>query len=255
MVRRPAAKGAAAFLCVHRAWCGERERELNVAARSLSSTPRAAEFDAYEPLRNRVTCLCVRAPRVVWRVLGFGESWTLLRREYWACRARACEERKRARRHGRRVCVCLCCWRSGAGEDATAERAQFDVHEPLRNRVTNILKQLNEMKRVNTWERQTAGRIARSARVRVIMAEARLAGGLSCLRAGRLLLPAGLRVGGFSSQVRGRASRRASSLARAVGCWVAGAAAWAHGYSGYTLRSEIEAPLITREVLPETYFL
>ena len=26
-------------------------------------------------------------------------------------------------------------------------------------------------------------------------------------------------------------------------------------YSGYTLRSEIEAPLITREVLPETYFL
>jgi hypothetical protein len=25
--------------------------------------------------------------------------------------------------------------------------------------------------------------------------------------------------------------------------------------SGYTLRSEIEAPLITREVLPETYFL
>jgi hypothetical protein len=27
------------------------------------------------------------------------------------------------------------------------------------------------------------------------------------------------------------------------------------GYGGYTLRSEIEAPLITREVLPETYFL
>jgi hypothetical protein len=26
-------------------------------------------------------------------------------------------------------------------------------------------------------------------------------------------------------------------------------------YSGYTLRSPIEAPLITREVLPETYFL
>ena len=26
-------------------------------------------------------------------------------------------------------------------------------------------------------------------------------------------------------------------------------------YGGYTLRSEIEAPLITREVLPETYFL
>jgi hypothetical protein len=26
-------------------------------------------------------------------------------------------------------------------------------------------------------------------------------------------------------------------------------------YSGYTLRSEIEAPLITREVLPGTYFL
>ena len=26
-------------------------------------------------------------------------------------------------------------------------------------------------------------------------------------------------------------------------------------YSGYTLRLEIEAPLITREVLPETYFL
>jgi hypothetical protein len=26
-------------------------------------------------------------------------------------------------------------------------------------------------------------------------------------------------------------------------------------YSGYTLRSEIEASLITREVLPETYFL
>jgi hypothetical protein len=26
-------------------------------------------------------------------------------------------------------------------------------------------------------------------------------------------------------------------------------------YSGYTLRSEIEAPLITREVLLETYFL
>ena len=26
-------------------------------------------------------------------------------------------------------------------------------------------------------------------------------------------------------------------------------------YCGYTLRSEIEAPLITREVLPETYFL
>jgi hypothetical protein len=25
-------------------------------------------------------------------------------------------------------------------------------------------------------------------------------------------------------------------------------------YSGYTLRSEIEAPLITREFLPETYF-
>lgn len=29
----------------------------------------------------------------------------------------------------------------------------------------------------------------------------------------------------------------------------------ANEYSGYTLRSEIEAPLITREVLPETYFL
>ncbi len=28
-----------------------------------------------------------------------------------------------------------------------------------------------------------------------------------------------------------------------------------HPYGGYTLRSEIEAPLITREVLPETYFL
>ena len=28
-----------------------------------------------------------------------------------------------------------------------------------------------------------------------------------------------------------------------------------HLYSGYTLRSLIEAPLITREVLPETYFL
>ena len=26
-------------------------------------------------------------------------------------------------------------------------------------------------------------------------------------------------------------------------------------YGGYTLRSEIEAPLITREGLPETYFL
>jgi hypothetical protein len=26
-------------------------------------------------------------------------------------------------------------------------------------------------------------------------------------------------------------------------------------YSGYTLRSEIEAPLITREVFAETYFL
>ena len=26
-------------------------------------------------------------------------------------------------------------------------------------------------------------------------------------------------------------------------------------YGGYTLRSVIEAPLITREVLPETYFL
>jgi hypothetical protein len=26
-------------------------------------------------------------------------------------------------------------------------------------------------------------------------------------------------------------------------------------YSGYTLRSAIEAPLITREVLPQTYFL
>jgi hypothetical protein len=26
-------------------------------------------------------------------------------------------------------------------------------------------------------------------------------------------------------------------------------------YSGYTLRSPIEAPLITREVLPETYYL
>jgi hypothetical protein len=26
-------------------------------------------------------------------------------------------------------------------------------------------------------------------------------------------------------------------------------------YGGYTLRFEIEAPLITREVLPETYFL
>jgi hypothetical protein len=29
----------------------------------------------------------------------------------------------------------------------------------------------------------------------------------------------------------------------------------ARPYSGYTLRSPIEAPLITREVLPETYFL
>ncbi len=29
----------------------------------------------------------------------------------------------------------------------------------------------------------------------------------------------------------------------------------ARGYSGITLRSPIEAPLITREVLPETYFL
>ena len=27
------------------------------------------------------------------------------------------------------------------------------------------------------------------------------------------------------------------------------------GYGGHTLRSEIEAPLITREFLPETYFL
>ena len=27
------------------------------------------------------------------------------------------------------------------------------------------------------------------------------------------------------------------------------------GYGGYSLRSRIEAPLITREVLPETYFL
>jgi hypothetical protein len=27
------------------------------------------------------------------------------------------------------------------------------------------------------------------------------------------------------------------------------------GYGGYTLSSVIEAPLITREVLPETYFL
>ena len=31
--------------------------------------------------------------------------------------------------------------------------------------------------------------------------------------------------------------------------------AFKYPYSGYTLRSEIEAPLITREVLPETYFL
>ena len=30
---------------------------------------------------------------------------------------------------------------------------------------------------------------------------------------------------------------------------------WAGRYGGYTLRSVIEAPLITREVLPETYFL
>jgi hypothetical protein len=29
----------------------------------------------------------------------------------------------------------------------------------------------------------------------------------------------------------------------------------AQRYGGYTLRSPIEAPLITREVLPETYFL
>jgi hypothetical protein len=33
--------------------------------------------------------------------------------------------------------------------------------------------------------------------MRIIMAAARLAGGLSCLRTGRLLLPAGLRVGGW----------------------------------------------------------
>jgi hypothetical protein len=30
---------------------------------------------------------------------------------------------------------------------------------------------------------------------------------------------------------------------------------WHTHYGGYTLRSLIEAPLITREVLPETYFL
>ena len=30
---------------------------------------------------------------------------------------------------------------------------------------------------------------------------------------------------------------------------------WPWDYGGYILRSEIEAPLITREVLPETYFL
>ena len=30
---------------------------------------------------------------------------------------------------------------------------------------------------------------------------------------------------------------------------------WVKQYGGYTLRSEIEAPLITREVLPGTYFL
>jgi hypothetical protein len=36
------------------------------------------------------------------------------------------------------------------------------------------------------------------------------------------------------------------------GAWVLSHALFTYG--GYTLRSEIEAPLITREVLPETYF-
>jgi hypothetical protein len=37
------------------------------------------------------------------------------------------------------------------------------------------------------------------------------------------------------------------------GCW--SQEPWLTRYGGYTLRSVIEAPLITREVLPETYFL
>ena len=40
-----------------------------------------------------------------------------------------------------------------------------------------------------------------------------------------------------------------------VDCNKKGIRCYGQIYSGYTLRSEIEAPLITREVLPETYFL
>ena len=109
------------------------------------------------------------------------------------------------------VCLLLALWRGRSYNGR--ESAVRCTRTPKKS--CNILKQLNEMKRVNTWERQrqTAGRLARSASMRIIMAAARLAGGLSCLRTGRLLLPAGLRVGGVSSQVRGL--KQACLLARA----------------------------------------
>jgi hypothetical protein len=131
------------------------------------------------------------------RVLGFGERV-----------GRCCEgnighaARRLARNASVRggtdgVCVCLllALWRGRSYNGR--ESAVRCTRTPKKS--CNILKQLNEMKRVNTWERQrqTAGRLARSASMRIIMAAARLAGGLSCLRTGRLLLPAGLRVGGW----------------------------------------------------------